>query len=198
MRYPKPIEKAIQEFTKLPGIGPRSAERLVFHLLRASRSDCTALAASITELKRKIHHCSICYNVAESDPCTVCSNKGRDSGTICVVERPADVMAVEKAGSYRGLYHVLMGKISPLDGVGPVNLRVKELLQRIEKGGVKEVVIATGSDVEGEATALYLAKVVKPLKVKVSRIAHGLPMGSSLDYSDEVTISRALNGRRAM
>ncbi len=198
MRYPKPIAKAIAQFTKLPGIGPRSAERIVFHLLKATASDCSALAASIGELKEKIHHCSVCYNVAESDPCNICSNKSRNSAVICVVERPADMLAVEKAGSYKGVYHVLMGKLSPLDGVGPGSLRVKELLKRVKDGGAREVVIATGSDVEGEATAIYLAKVLKPLKVKVTRIAHGLPMGSSLDFSDEVTISRALNGRRTM
>ena len=198
MRYPKPIEKLIEEFTKLPGIGPRSAERLVFYLLKAPASECARLAAAITGFKKRIHHCSVCFNVAETDPCAICSDRSRDTRIICVVERPADVAAVEKTGSYKGHYHVLMGKISPLDGVGPKSLRMKELVGRVKLGGVGEVVIATSSDVEGEATALHLAKALKPLGVKVTRIAHGIPMGSSLVFSDEVTISRALEGRTAV
>jgi recombination protein RecR len=198
MQYPKPISRLIEELTKLPGIGPRSAERLVFHLLKAPASDSAQLAAAITELRKKIHHCSVCYNLAENDPCGICSDGRRDHRTICAVERPADVIAVEKAGSYHGVYHVLLGKIAPLDGVGPDSLRVKELLERVNKGGVREVILATGSDVEGEATALYLAGLLKKIPVKVSRIAHGIPMGSSLDFSDEVTISKALEGRTPM
>jgi recombination protein RecR len=168
----------------------------VFHLLKVTQKDCDDLAAAITEVKKRIHHCSICYNVAETDPCPVCADERRERSVICVVERPSDVVAVEKAGSYKGVYHVLMGKISPLDGVTPEQLRVKELFARVKCAGIKEVIIATGSDVEGEATALYLVRQLKQLKIKTTRIAHGLPMGSSLDYSDEVTISRALNGRR--
>jgi len=186
----------IEELTKLPGIGPRSAERIVFHLLKAPVADGSQLAAAIVELRKKIHHCAICFNLAESDPCGICSDERRDHGTICVVERPADVLAVEKTGTYHGVYHVLMGRIAPLDGVGPDSLRVKELVERVNRGGAREVIIATGSDVEGEATALYLAGLLKKTPVRVTRIAHGIPMGSSLDFSDEVTISKALEGRR--
>jgi recombination protein RecR len=198
MRYPRPIQRLIEELTKLPAVGPRSAERIVFHLLKAPPSECAQLAAALSELRKKILHCSVCYSVAESDPCPICSDKRRDPHILCVVERPSDMVAVEKAGSYRGLYHVLMGKIAPLDGVGPESLRVQELLQRVKKGEVGEVVIATGSDVEGEATALYLAGALKPFQVTVTRIAHGIPMGSSLDFSDEVTISKAFEGRTPM
>jgi len=198
MRYPPPIQKLIEELTKLPGIGPRSAERIVFHLLKAPPSDCAQLAGALSELRKRILHCSVCYSVAESDPCPICSDKKRDNNTLCVVERPSDMVAVEKAGSYRGLYHLLMGKIAPLDGVGPDSLRIQELLQRVKAGGVREVVIATGSDVEGEATALYLARALKQFPVKVTRIAHGIPMGSSLDFSDAVTISKAFEGRTPM
>ncbi|MEJ2745873.1 MAG: recombination mediator RecR [bacterium] len=195
MRYPHPIAKLIKELTKLPGIGPRSAERIVFHLLKAPASDSAELSAALGELRKRIHHCSVCYSVAEADPCPICSDTRRDSATLCVVERPADMMAVEKAGSYRGRYHVLMGKIAPLDNVGPDALRIRELVERVKKGGVKEVIIATGSDVEGEATALFLAKEMKAFPVRVTRIAHGIPMGSSLDFSDVVTIGKALDGR---
>ncbi len=198
MKYPLSISRLIEELTKLPGIGPRSAERIVFHLLKTPLQECTRLSEAIAEVKKKIHHCSVCYSVAEADPCPVCSDPGRDPRTLCVVERPADMMAVEKSGGYRGLYHVLMGKIAPLDGVGPDSLRIEELVRRVRKGGVDEVIIATGSDVEGEATALYLARVLKPLPAKVTRIAHGIPMGSSLDFSDGVTITRALDGRAPM
>ncbi len=198
MKYPLSISRLIEELTKLPGIGPRSAERIVFHLLKTPLQECARLSEAIAEVKKKIHHCSVCYSVAEADPCPVCSDPGRDPRTLCVVERPADMMAVEKSGGYRGLYHVLMGKIAPLDGVGPDSLRIEELVRRVRKGGVDEVIIATGSDVEGEATALYLARVLKPLPAKVTRIAHGIPMGSSLDFSDGVTITRALDGRAPM
>jgi recombination protein RecR len=198
MRYPQPIAKLIKELTKLPGIGPRSAERIVFHLLKAPASDCAQLGAALAELRKRIHHCSVCFSVAETDPCSICSDAQRDPHTLCVVERPADMAAVEKAGSYRGRYHILMGKIAPLDNVGPDALRVKELIERVKRGGIKEVIIATGSDVEGEATAIYLAKALKALPVRVTRIAHGIPMGSSLDFSDVVTISKALDGRQEM
>ena len=195
MRYPLSIARLIEELIKLPGIGPRSAERIVFHLLKAPAADCDRLAEALREVRKKIHHCSVCYSMAESDPCPVCSDARRDPATLCVVERPADMMAVEKSGGYRGLYHVLMGKIAPLDGVGPESLRIDELVARVKRGGVAEVIIATGSDVEGEATALYLSRVLKPFAARVTRIAHGIPMGSSLDFSDEVTIKRALEGR---
>lgn len=195
MKYPLSIARLIEELIKLPGIGPRSAERIVFHLLKVPAPECARLADALIEAKKKIHHCSVCYSVAETDPCPVCSDARRDPRTLCVVERPADMMAVEKTGDYHGLYHVLMGKIAPLDGVGPESLRVEELARRVKRGGIAEVIIATGSDVEGEATALYLARVLKPLPVKVTRIAHGIPMGSSLDFSDEVTIARAFDGR---
>ena len=198
MRYPAPVARLIDELVKLPGIGPRSAERLVFHLIKAPPSDCARLASAIAALRKKIVYCSACFNIAERDPCSICSDRRRDHGTVCVVERPSDVLAVEKSGSYRGVYHVLMGKISPLDGIGPGTLRVRELCERVRKGGVKEVIVATGSDVEGEATALHLLKLLKPLGVKLTRIGHGIPMGSSLDFSDEVTIERALEARRAM
>lgn len=198
MRYPPPIQKLIAELIKLPGIGPRSAERIVFHLLKAPALESSRLAAAMGELRKKIHHCSICYSVAESDPCPICADPRRDRQLLCVVERPSDMVAVEKAGSFRGLYHVLMGKIAPLDGVGPESLRIGELLTRVEKGGIKEIIVATGSDVEGETTALYLARALKKFPARVTRIAHGIPMGSSLDFSDEVTISRAFEGRTPM
>lgn len=195
MKYPQSISRLIEELIKLPGIGPRSAERIVFHLLKAPAPDCERLAEALCDVKKRIHYCSVCYSVAESDPCPVCSDPRRDPRTLCVVERPADMMAVEKSGGYHGLYHVLMGKIAPLDGVGPESLRIEELVGRVKRGGVAEVIIATGSDVEGEATALYLARALTPLAARVTRIAHGIPMGSSLDFSDEVTIKRALDGR---
>jgi len=198
MRYPKPIQNLIEELTKLPGIGPRSAERIVFHLLKAPSADCALLAGALSELRKKILHCSVCYNVAESDPCPICADPRRDTATLCVVERPSDMVAVERAGGYRGLYHILMGKISPLDGVGPESLRIQELVGRVGTGNIREVIIATGSDVEGEATALYLAEALKPSKAKITRIAHGIPMGSSLDFSDEVTIGKAFEGRAPM
>ncbi|MDD5555854.1 MAG: recombination mediator RecR [bacterium] len=195
MRYPRPIARLIAELTKLPGIGPRSAERIVFHLLKAPEADAAALAAAVADLRTTIHHCSVCYNLAETDPCPICADGRRDARLVCVVERPADVVAVEKAGTYRGVYHVLAGRLSPLDGVGPEALRVRELVERVRKGGIAEVIIATGSDVEGEATAIYLAGLLKETPVRATRIAHGIPMGSSLDFSDEVTISRAIEGR---
>lgn len=196
MKYPLSISRLIEELIKLPGIGPRSAERIVFHLLKTPLQECTRLSEAIAEVKKKIHHCSVCYSVAEADPCPVCSDPGRDPRTLCVVERPADMMAVEKSGGYRGLYHVLMGKIAPLDGVGPDSLRIEELVRRVRKGGVDEVIIATGSDVEGEATALYLARRLKPLGVRVTRLAFGLPVGAAIEFADEVTLSRSLSGRR--
>ncbi|MCX6356275.1 MAG: recombination mediator RecR [Candidatus Aureabacteria bacterium] len=195
MRYPPAIQKLVEELIRLPGIGPRSAERIVFHLLKSPPDETVRLAGALTELRKKIHHCSSCFNVAQSDPCPICADVRRDQHTLCVVERPTDVVAVERAGNYRGRYHVLMGKIAPLDGVGPEALRIRELIGRVKRGGIGEVIIATGSDVEGEATALYVAKTLKELPVRVTRIAHGIPMGSSLDFSDEVTISKAFQGR---
>lgn len=198
MHYPRAVSRLIEELTKLPGIGPRSAERLVFHMLKVPASESLQLAAAIGELREKVRYCSTCFNLAEADPCAICSDERRDHRTVCVVERPADVLAVEKSGGFRGVYHVLMGKIAPLDGVGPESLRVKELVERVKRGGISEVIVATSSDVEGEATALYLADILKKHNLKVTRIAHGIPMGSSLDFTDEVTIGRAIEGRTVM
>jgi len=191
-----PVARLIEEFHKLPGIGPKSAQRLTYHLLRAPADDARALAEAILEVKEKTVLCSACQNIADSDPCAVCSNPARDHGAICVVEEPLDILALERTGAYRGLYHVLHGAISPMDGIGPEELKVQELLSRLRSGDVREVIMATNPNLEGEATAMYIARLISPLGVKVTRLARGLPVGADLEYADNVTLARALEGRQ--
>ncbi len=196
MLYTSPaIERAIEQLSRLPGIGRKSAQRLVFYLLKIPEDQVAELAQSLTELKQKVRYCSVCFNLTEEDPCPICRDPARDRSTICVVEQPNDVLALEKTGQYRGLYHVLGGSLSPLDGIGPENLRVRELVQRLQGGEVREVIVATNPNAEGEATAIYLAQLIKPLGIKLSRIARGIPVGSDLEYADEITLARALEGR---
>ena len=189
------FDRLLQSLRRLPGIGPKQAERLALHILRASPSETQELVESIQRARSLIHHCPRCYNLTELELCSVCSDPGRDASAVCVVEMPPDVTAVERTRAFRGTYHVLHGALSPLDGVGPDMLRIKELEARVRKGGVREVVVATDPDTEGEATALYLAQVLKPLGVRVTRIAQGIPLGGDLDYTDEVTLTHALTGR---
>jgi recombination protein RecR len=191
-----PVARLIEEFHKLPGIGPKSAQRLTYYLLRAPADEARALAQAIIEVKEKTVLCSVCQNIADSDPCAICSNPERDHGAICVVEEPLDILALERAGAYRGLYHVLHGVISPMDGVGPEDLKVQELLSRLRSGEVREVIMATNPNLEGEATAMYIGRLISPLGVKVTRLARGLPVGADLEYADNVTLARALEGRQ--
>ncbi len=190
--------RLIEEFYKLPGIGPKSAQRLAYHLLRMPASEAQALAAAILEVKEKITFCSICQNVTEVDPCRICSSDRRDRSVICVVEEPLDILAIERTQAYRGLYHVLHGAISPMDGIGPEDLKIEELLQRLRSNEVREVILASNPNLEGEATAMYLGRLLRPLGLKVTRLARGLPMGGDLEYADDVTLSRALEGRQEM
>lgn len=192
------LENLINELGKLPGIGPKSAQRLAYHILKSSKEDVSSFAKAMAEVKEKVRYCSKCFNITESDPCSVCSSNKRNKNIICVVEEPLDIMSLEKTGSFRGVYHVLMGSISPLDGIGPEDLKIKELLRRIEPEKITEVIIATNPDVEGEATALFLSKILKPLGVKVYRLALGIPMGASIEYTDEVTLARALEGKKEL
>ncbi len=198
MRYAPPIARLLEELERLPGIGPKSAQRIAYWLLTAESADAERLAAAITEVKRTIHFCPLCFNFAEGDLCNVCADPERDRTAICVVEEPRDLVAVDRTGEFRGTYHVLQGAISPMDGIGPERLRIRELIDRLASGEVTEVVIATNPNVEGETTALYLARLIKPLGIKVTRIASGLPVGGDLEFADEVTLGRALEGRREM
>ncbi|MDO9557963.1 MAG: recombination mediator RecR [Coriobacteriia bacterium] len=196
--YAAPIVRLLEELERLPGIGPKSAQRLAFHILRSDDEAAERLATAIVDVKRLIHFCSKCFNFAEEDLCDICANPERDASILCVVEEPRDVVAVERTGEFRGLYHVLQGAISPIDGIGPEQLRVRELIDRIGAGGITELIVATDPNVEGETTALYIARLVKPLGVRVTRIASGLPVGGDLEYADEVTLGRALEARREM
>jgi recombination protein RecR len=193
-----PVVRLIEEFHKLPGVGPKSAQRLTYYLLRAPEEEARALAQAILEVKEKITFCSICQNVTDSDPCLICANEERDSSVVCVVEEPLDILALERTGSYNGLYHVLHGVISPMDGVGPEHLKVGELLERLKDGSVQEVILATNPNLEGEATAMYLGRLLRPLGVRVTRLARGLPSGADLEYADDLTLTRALEGRQEM
>jgi recombination protein RecR len=193
----KPVNRLIEEFGKLPGIGPKTASRLAYFLLRGSREDAISLAEAILEMKERTVLCSRCFNITEQDPCAVCSDPSRDSA-ICVVEEPLDVVALERTGQFKGRYHVLHGAISPIEGVGPDQLRIKELLERIRTESPEEVILATNLDIPGEATATYLHRLIVPLGVNVTRPASGLPVGGDLEYADEVTLGRALAGRRAL
>lgn len=194
--YPEPVSRLIAELKELPGIGAKSAQRIAFHILRAGLEDAQHLARAILDMKEKIVTCSTCNNVTDCDPCLYCSHPDRSSKVICVVEEPGNVVAIEKTHEFRGRYHVLMGSLSPLQGIGPEKLKIKGLLERLAKGEVEEVILATNPNVEGEATAIYLSKLIKPLGVRVTRIAMGIPVGSELDYADEITMGKALEGRR--
>lgn len=195
--YAKPLARLVDELRKLPGIGPKTAQRLAFYLIGESKESVRSLASAIVEAKEKIHYCSTCFNLTDIDPCSICDNQSRESTVICVVEEPRDVIALERTHNYKGLYHVLHGAIAPLEGIGPGELRIKELITRLDET-IQEVVLATDPDVEGEATAMYLARLIKPLGIKVTRIAHGMPVGGNLEYVDEVTLSKALEGRREL
>lgn len=189
-----PIRRLVQELTRLPGVGEKTATRLAFHLVRGNRQQVLDLAQALVDVTDKIRLCSVCMNMTEQDPCVLCSDSRREPETICVVATPSDVIAIDRGGHFRGRYHVLHGLLSPLEGIGPDDIRVAELVRRLD-GSVKEVIIATSPSVDGEATAMYVARVIKPLGVKVSRIATGLPVGGELEYSDQATIARALAGR---
>jgi recombination protein RecR len=193
---PAALAALIEELVRLPGIGPKTAQRLAFHLLKVPREEAAALAEAVVALKDRTRFCARCYNIAEEELCGVCRDPRRDGQLLCVVEEVNDLLAVEKSREYRGLYHVLGGSLSPLEGRGPDQIRGKEMVARLEAGGVREVILATNPNVEGEATALYLLRLLKPFPVKVTRIARGLPMGGDLEYADEVTLARALEGRR--
>jgi len=193
-----PIARLIQQLAKLPGVGEKTAARLAFHILRAAPEDAAALAAAIGEVRQKIRFCSTCCDLTESDPCAICRDARRDGALVCVVAQPQDLMAIERAGGYRGRYHVLHGLLSPLDGVGPDDLRVAELVRRCGDGSVQEAILATSPSVEGEATAVYLAKLLRPLGVRTTRIATGVPIGGELEYADQATLARAIDGRREM
>ncbi|MBQ4421593.1 MAG: recombination protein RecR [Schwartzia sp.] len=195
MQYIEPLAKLIEHFRALPGIGTKTAVRLAYHVLDMDAAKAKALAGAILEAKEKIGFCSVCCNLSDRDPCAICSSTKRDQSTICVVEQPQDVAAVERMHDFHGVYHVLHGALSPLEGVGPENLRVKELLARLRDGSVSEVIMATNPNVEGEATAMYIARLLKPMGVRVTRIAHGLPVGGDLEYADEVTLAKAMENR---
>ncbi len=194
--YPEPVARLIEALQRLPGIGPKTAQRLTFFLLKRPADEVRELAESLVAVKSRIVYCRTCFNVTDEDPCRMCADPARDARLLCVVEEPNDLLAMERTGEYRGRYHVLLGALSPLDGVGPDDLKVRELLARIEAGALVEVILATNPNVEGEATALYLAKLLRPLGVRVTRIARGLPVGGDLEYADQVTLSKALEGRR--
>ena len=194
--YAKPIDHLIEALTRLPGIGKKTASRLAFHLLRTSPSETQALAKAILDVKEKIRLCSVCFNLTDENPCRICQDERRARETLCVVEGPNDLIAIENTGTFNGRYHVLHGTISPLDGIGPEDIKIKELMERLPREGVREVILATNPTVEGGATALYLTELIKPLGVKMMRIAYGIPMGGEIEYSDGMTLSKALEGRR--
>ncbi len=194
--YAAPVQQLIDELGRLPGVGPKSAQRIAFYLLKLSKEDALRLAHAIGQVKERIAFCTRCFNVAEGEECALCTDARRDPAVVCVVEEPRDIVAVEKTQEYRGRYHVLQGAISPIEGIGPEQLRVRELLARVESEGVTEVILCTNPNIEGEATAMYLGRLLTPLGVRVTRIASGLPVGGDLEYADELTLGRALQGRR--
>ena len=194
--YAGPVQDLIDELGRLPGVGPKSAQRIAFHLLKLPKDDALRLARTITEVKDKVSFCRRCFNIAEGEECGICADTRRDTTTVCVVEEPRDIVSVEKTGEFRGRYHVLQGAISPIDGVGPDQLRVRELLARIEPEAIEEIILCTNPNLEGEATAMYLGRLIKPLGIRVTRIASGMPVGGDLEYADELTLGRALEGRR--
>jgi len=195
--YPPSIINLIRNFSKLPGIGEKTAERFAMHILRVSRREAEELARSILELKEKVRRCSVCFSLSDGEICRICSDQTRDTGLVCVVEQPADMVAIEKSGAFKGMYHVLSGVLSPINGGGPDDIRIKELIERVKSGKVKEVVIATGTNVEGEATASFLAEQLQKYPLKVTRIASGVPMGGDLKYIDQITLKRAMETRHA-
>ena len=196
--YAKPLNKLINELSKLPGIGGKTAQRLAFHILSMDDRDALQLAEAITTAKTTMTYCSVCGNLTDTDPCAICADDSRDKSVICVVESPKDVVAMEKIREYRGYYHVLHGAISPMDGVGPDDINLKSLIMRLQNEEVEELIIATNPNIEGEATAMYIARLIKPSGIKVSRIAHGIPVGGDLEYADEVTLLKAMEGRREL
>ena len=193
---PEPIQRLIEAFHRLPGIGPKSAQRLAYHILRTSEQEASALAQAVLDVKQRIRLCSQCLNITEADPCSFCQDSRRDRTIVCVVEQPLDVLAIERSGGYRGLYHVLHGVLNPMDGVGPEHIHVRELVVRLQAGEIQEVIMATNPSLEGEATAMYIQRLVGPAGVKVTRLARGLPSGADLEYTDDVTLARALEGRQ--
>ncbi len=194
---PRSVTRLIEEFHRLPGIGPKTAQRLTFYLLRAPKDQAESLADALNELKERIVTCAICTNIAEENPCAICRDESRDRSIVCVVEEPLDVLAIERTREYHGLYHVLHGAISPVEGIGPEELKIQELLARLQgDSGIKEIVLATNPNLEGEATAMYIERLIKPLGIRLTRLARGLPVGGDLEYADEVTLTRALEGRR--
>lgn len=194
----KPLARLISELSRLPGIGPKTASRLTFYLLRAPGEQAQALAQAIAELREKITECEICFNLSDENPCNICSDPQRERSVICVVEEPLDVLAIERTGQYHGRYHVLHGAISPVDGVGPEDLKISELPRRLDKEKIEEIIMATNPNLEGESTAMYIHRLLVPRGIKITRIAHGLPVGGDLEYADQVTLTRALEGRREM
>ena len=196
--YSPSIEKLIQSFEKLPSIGNKTAARLAFYILNASEEETNEFVSSIINAKKNLKYCSQCYNISDNDPCTICANPKRDHSQICVVEDVRDIIAMERTHEFKGVYHVLHGSISPMTGIGPEDIKIKELLSRLMDGQVKEIILATNPRVEGEATAMYLSKLIKPLGIKVTRIAHGIPVGGDLEYTDEITLTKALEGRREL
>ena len=196
MYFAEPIARLIDELTKLPGIGPKTAQRLAFHLLFSPREDVLALSEAMLVAREKVRYCNVCQNLTDRDPCNICGNADRDHGLICVVEEPRDVVALERTREYKGLYHVLQGAISPMEGIGPEDLRLRELLTRLADNQIRELILATNPNIEGEATAMYLARLIKHMGLRVTRLARGLPVGGDLEYVDEVTLSKALEGRR--
>ena len=196
--YSPTIERLIENFEKLPSIGHKTATRLAFHMLNLNDEGVNEFINSITEAKKKLKYCSKCFNITDTDPCPICTSPKRDPSIICVVEDVKDVVAMEKTHEYKGVYHVLHGSISPMNGIGPEDIKIKELLERLQDADIKEIILATNPRVEGEATAIYLSKLIKPIGIKVTRIAHGIPVGGDLEYTDEITLSKALEGRREM
>ena len=196
--YSPSIEKLIEAFEKLPSIGNKTAARLAFHILNSSEAETNEFIEAIVNAKKNLKYCSKCYSITDTDPCPICGNTGRDQSVICVVEDVKDVVAMERTHEFKGVYHVLHGVVSPMNGIGPDDIKIKELLARLMDGQVKEIILATNPRVEGEATAMYLSKLIKPLGIKVTRIAHGIPVGGDLEYTDEVTLSKALEGRREL
>ena len=196
-QYPKPLNKLINELSKLPGIGGKTAQRLAFHILALEESEATALANSIVNAKRSLHYCSACGNLTDTDPCEICSDESRDRTKVCVVETPQDVIAMERIREFKGMYHVLHGAISPVEGIGPNDINLKSLITRLQQHDeIDEIIVATNPNIEGEATAMYIPRLLKPSGIKVTRIAHGIPVGGDLEYADEVTLLKAMEGRR--
>jgi recombination protein RecR len=196
--YPEAIAKLIDAFTRLPGIGPKTAGRLAFYVLRMKEEEVTDFAKALVNVKRNLHYCSVCCNITDIDPCRICQDKSRDASIICVIQEPKDLVAMERTREFRGYYHVLHGAISPMEGIGPDEIYVAELLKRLGDDQVQELIMATNPNIEGEATAMYLSRLIKPFGIKVTRIAHGLPVGGDMEYADEVTLTKALEGRREL